>query len=77
MILPLHDALKDRVRAILADALSWHEAGLVQALWRASDWITSLASGALGLYFLPLLALADVPKVDAGYPGVEEASAER
>jgi O-antigen/teichoic acid export membrane protein len=45
-------------RAILAGALSWHEAGLVQALWRASDWITSLASGVLGLYFLPLLALA-------------------
>lgn len=45
-------------RAIMADALSWHEAGMLQALWRSSEWITSLASGALGLYFLPLFAIA-------------------
>ena len=45
-------------RAILADALSWHDAGLVQALWRSSDWITSIAAGVLSLYFLPQLSVA-------------------
>ena len=45
-------------RALLADALSWRDAGLVQALWRSSDWITSIAAGVLSLYFLPQLAVA-------------------
>ncbi len=45
-------------RAILAGSLGWHDAGLVQALWRSSDWITSLAAGVLGLYFLPQFSVA-------------------
>jgi len=45
-------------RALVADALSWHEAGVLQALWRLSDWVAALASGVLSVYYLPRLAAA-------------------
>jgi PST family polysaccharide transporter len=44
------------VRGIIAAALSWDDAGLMQALWRASDWVTGAASGVLSLIFLPRLS---------------------
>jgi O-antigen/teichoic acid export membrane protein len=44
-------------RALVADALSWHEAGVLQALWRMADWICSPAAGALSvLYFARMSA---------------------
>jgi len=44
-------------RALIAQALSWHDAGVLQALWRVSEWIWGLASGALSvLYFAPMSA---------------------
>ena len=45
-------------RAAVGDALSWHDAGVMQALWRLSDWVSSFAAGALSFYFLPQLAAA-------------------
>lgn len=45
-------------RVEIAGSLSWHEAGQVQALWRASDWITAVMSGLLHAYFLPRLGAA-------------------
>ena len=46
------------VRSVVADSLSWHESGVLQALWRVSDWICGLASGLLGLLYLPRMAAA-------------------
>lgn len=40
-------------RAIVGEALSWHEAGVLQALWRVADWVCGLAAGVLSVYFLP------------------------
>lgn len=45
-------------RRTLSDALSWSDAGVVQALWRSSEWITSLAAGILWLVVLPRLSSA-------------------
>lgn len=45
-------------RALVADALSWHDAGVLQALWRLSDWICGFAWGVLSVYYLPRLAAA-------------------
>jgi O-antigen/teichoic acid export membrane protein len=45
-------------RAAVGDALSWHDAGVMQALWRLSDWVSSFAAGVLSFYFLPQLAAA-------------------
>jgi O-antigen/teichoic acid export membrane protein len=48
-------------RAIVADALSWHDAGELQALWRMSEWIYGFAAGVLSvLYFA---------RMSAAYPG--------
>lgn len=44
------------VRGVLASALSWNDAGLMQALWRSSEWVTSIAAGVLSLIFLPRLS---------------------
>jgi len=41
------------VRSTLSGALSWGDAGIVQALWRSSEWITAIASGLLWLLVLP------------------------
>jgi O-antigen/teichoic acid export membrane protein len=45
-------------RAAVGDALSWHDAGVLQALWRLADWVGALAAGILSLVFLPALAAA-------------------
>jgi O-antigen/teichoic acid export membrane protein len=41
------------IRGMLAQTLSWDEAGIMQALWRATEWITASAAGVLSLIFLP------------------------
>lgn len=45
-------------RALVADALSWHDVGVLQALWRVSDWVALFAGGVLSVYWLPRLAAA-------------------
>lgn len=45
-------------RAEIAASASWQIAGLVQALWRSSEWITAIAAGLLNAHFLPRLAAA-------------------
>ena len=45
-------------RAMVGDVLSWHEAGVLQALWRLADWVCAVAAGILSLIFLPQLAAA-------------------
>lgn len=45
-------------RAVVGEALSWHEAGVLQALWRLADWVCVVAAGILSLIFLPQLAAA-------------------
>ncbi|MFV0281888.1 MAG: hypothetical protein ACK5JM_14160 [Rhodoblastus sp.] len=45
-------------RAELAHGLSWDEAAQLQALWRASEWVTGLAGGLIPLVFLPRMAAA-------------------
>lgn len=45
-------------RAVVGDALSWHDAGVLQALWRLSDWVCGFAGGVLSVYYLPQLAAA-------------------
>jgi PST family polysaccharide transporter len=46
------------VRDIVSGAMSWHEVGLLQALWRVSDWVGNVASGVMAVHFLPRLAAA-------------------
>jgi PST family polysaccharide transporter len=45
-------------RDIVAAQISWHEVGLLQALWRVSDWVGNVASGVMAVHFLPRLAAA-------------------
>ena len=45
-------------RAAVGEQLSWHEAGVLQALWRLADWVAAVAAGTLSLVFLPQLAAA-------------------
>ena len=45
-------------RDIVSAAMSWHEVGLLQALWRVSDWVGNVAAGVMAVYFLPRLAAA-------------------
>lgn len=45
-------------RGIVGEALSWHEAGVLQALWRIADWVCAFAAGTLSVYFLPRFAAA-------------------
>lgn len=46
------------VRGILSGVLSWSDVGLVQALWRSTEWVTATAAGVLSLVFLPRLSTA-------------------
>lgn len=46
------------IRAMLGQHLSWSDAGIVQALWRTTDWITAISAGILSLVFLPKMSLA-------------------
>jgi O-antigen/teichoic acid export membrane protein len=45
-------------RAIVSSGISWHEAGQLQALWRVSDWVGSIAAGVMSVYFLPRMSAA-------------------
>jgi len=45
-------------RSLVADSLSWHESGVLQALWRISDWICGFAAGVLSVLYLPRMAAA-------------------
>jgi O-antigen/teichoic acid export membrane protein len=45
-------------RGIVSVEMSWHEVGLLQALWRVSDWVASLAAGVMAVHFLPRLSTA-------------------
>jgi O-antigen/teichoic acid export membrane protein len=44
------------MRGVIASTLSWDDAGMLQALWRLSEWVTGIASGVLLLVFLPRLS---------------------
>ena len=46
------------VRDIVSAEMSWHDVGLIQALWRVSDWVASVAAGVMAVYFLPRLSSA-------------------
>ena len=43
-------------RGGVAGALSPHDAGVMQALWRSSEWITGVAAGVLSVWFFPKLS---------------------
>ena len=45
-------------RALVAGALSWHEAGVLQALWRIADWVCGPAAGALSLLYFARMSAA-------------------
>lgn len=45
-------------RALTAQGLSWQAAGTLQALWRVSDWVTSIAASVLSVLYLPRLGRA-------------------
>jgi len=45
-------------RSLVADALSWHDSGVLQAIWRISDWVCGFAAGVLSVLYLPRLAAA-------------------
>jgi PST family polysaccharide transporter len=45
-------------RSLVAESLSWHESGVLQAVWRMSDWICGFAAGVLSVLYLPRLAAA-------------------
>lgn len=40
-------------RGEISAALSWHDAGVMQAVWRAAEWVTAFMAGILSLYYLP------------------------
>jgi len=46
------------VRSAVAEALSWHDAGVLQALFRMADWVCAIAGGFLSLVHLPRFAAA-------------------
>ena len=45
-------------RGVVGEALSWHDSGVLQALWRISDWVCGLAAGVLAVLYLPRFAAA-------------------
>ncbi len=45
-------------RSAVAESLSWHESGVLQAVWRVSDWVCGFAAGVLSVLYLPRLAAA-------------------
>ena len=46
------------VRSAVGEALSWHDAGVLQALFRLADWVCAIAGGFLSLAYLPRFAAA-------------------
>lgn len=45
------------IRSAMADQMDWAAAGTATALWRASDWVLSIANSILYYHFLPRLSL--------------------
>ena len=45
-------------RALTAQGLSWQAAASLQALWRVSDWVSSIAASVLSVLYLPRLGRA-------------------
>lgn len=45
-------------RSMVGDALSWHEAGILQGLWRVADAVGAFAGGLLAVIYLPRFAAA-------------------
>jgi O-antigen/teichoic acid export membrane protein len=45
-------------RGAVGESLSWHEAGVLQALQRLADWVCVFAAGFLSLTYLPRFAAA-------------------
>lgn len=45
-------------RSVVGETLSWHDSGVLQALWRVSDWVTGVAAGVFSVLYLPRLAAA-------------------
>lgn len=45
-------------RSVVGEALSWHDSGVLQALWRIGDWVTGVAAGVFSVLYLPRLAAA-------------------
>ena len=43
-------------RSAVGEALSWHDAGVLQALFRLADWVCAIAGGFLSLVYLPRFA---------------------
>lgn len=53
-------------RAAVGEHLSWHDAGVLQALWRVGEWVGAFAWGIGSFHFLPQLAAAqDTARFDA------------
>jgi len=40
-------------RGEVSAALSWHDAGVMQAIWRSAEWVTAVMAGILSLVYLP------------------------
>jgi hypothetical protein len=59
-------------RGVVGETLSWHDSGVLQALWRISDWVCGLAAGVLAVLYLPRFAAAH-PSPGLG-PVVREAA---
>jgi O-antigen/teichoic acid export membrane protein len=59
-------------RSVVGETLSWHDSGVLQALWRISDWVCGLAAGVLAVLYLPRFAAA-YPSPGLG-PVVREAA---
>lgn len=53
-------------RSTIGESLSWHDAGVLQALFRLADWVCGIASGFLSLLYLPRFAAARGPADLAG-----------
>jgi O-antigen/teichoic acid export membrane protein len=45
-------------RSVVGESLSWHDSGVLQALWRLSDWVSGFAAGILSVLYLPRMAAA-------------------
>jgi O-antigen/teichoic acid export membrane protein len=45
-------------RGAVGESLSWHETGVLQSLWRLSDWVCAFAGGVLSVHYLPRFAEA-------------------
>ena len=46
------------IRGEVSSVLSWQDAGRLQAIWRAADWVTAIVAGLLATVALPRLSAA-------------------